>query len=162
MQSKERKAVYKNTFDALTKIVKQEGPMAFAQGLESALWRQATWNGSYFGCIHWLKTSVLWTPAPDSTASTLGRNFTAGLIAGTVATTLNTPFDVVVSRMRNVLPGEPTPYRWAWPSLVTIAREEGPRALWKGYTAKVARLGPGGGIMLVVFELVSNYLRSLD
>lgn len=39
MQSKERKAVYKDTFDAIKKIMQQEGPVAFAQGLESALWR---------------------------------------------------------------------------------------------------------------------------
>ena len=136
--------------------------MAFAQGIEPALWRQASWSGAYFGLIHALKTQVLWTPDASTPGSTLGRNFTAGVIAGTAATVINTPFDVVASRMRNVLPGEPTPYRWAWPSLARIAREEGPRALWKGFGAKVARLGPGGGIMLVVFELVSNWLRSLD
>jgi len=157
MQSLEHGHNYNNgALSAFRQMLRNEGVSVFAKGLEPAMLRHGAWSGAYFGIIHWLKMSVLWTPAPDSTASTLGRNFTAGLIAGTVATTLNTPFDVITSRMRNVLPGEPTPYRWAWPSLVTIAREEGPRALWKGFTAKVARLGPGGGIVLVVFELASS------
>jgi solute carrier family 25 2-oxodicarboxylate transporter 21 len=34
-------------------------------------------------------------------------------------------------------------------ALLLIARTEGVQALWKGYVAKVLRLGPGGGIMLV-------------
>ena len=45
-------------------------------------------------------------------------------------------------------------------SLVKIAREEGARALWKGYVAKVVRLGPGGGIMLVVFDFASSFIRN--
>ena len=32
-------------------------------------------------------------------------------------------------------------------------------ALYKGFTPKVLRLGPGGGIMLVVFDVVSNWMR---
>ena len=44
-------------------------------------------------------------------------------------------------------------------SMAKIAKDEGAAALWKGYTAKVVRLGPGGGIMLVVFEACSAYIR---
>ena len=33
------------------KILKQEGPLAFLNGLESTLWRHALWNGGYFGVI---------------------------------------------------------------------------------------------------------------
>lgn len=33
-------------------------------------------------------------------------------------------------------------------------------ALYKGFTPKVLRLGPGGGILLVVFEVVTNFMRA--
>jgi solute carrier family 25 2-oxodicarboxylate transporter 21 len=32
------------------------------------------------------------------------------------------------------------------------------RALYKGYVPKVLRLGPGGGILKVVFDKVSQFL----
>ena len=35
-----------------------------------------------------------------------------------------------------------------------------PKALWKGYVPKVVRLGPGGGILLVVFDVVANWIRA--
>lgn len=34
-------------------------------------------------------------------------------------------------------------------------------ALYKGFLPKVLRLGPGGGILLVVFDAVSNVMRKL-
>jgi solute carrier family 25 2-oxodicarboxylate transporter 21 len=41
-----------------------------------------------------------------------------------------------------------------------VAREEGFAALYKGFVPKVLRLGPGGGILLVVFEVVSGFMRT--
>jgi solute carrier family 25 2-oxodicarboxylate transporter 21 len=43
--------------------------------------------------------------------------------------------------------------------LSTIVREEGIAALYKGFAPKVLRLGPGGGILLVVFDFLSGYIR---
>lgn len=157
MQAKERAALYKNTGDAIMKIVRTEGVGALAQGLEAALWRQATWNGSFFAVSFALKKHVLWTP--ESRGSELGRNFVSGLVGGTVGVALNNPLDVVTSRMRNVLPGEPTPFRNAWQSVALIAREEGAGALYRGFLPKVLRLGPGGGILMMAYEVIANMLR---
>ena len=46
--------------------------------------------------------------------------------------------------------------------LVTIAREEGIRALWKGFVPKVLRLAPGGGVLLLVVEVVSEGFRKCE
>ena len=53
----------------------------------------------------------------------------------------------------------PYKYNWAFPAIRTIVKEEGVRALYKGFAPKVLRLGPGGGILLVVFDFVSGYIR---
>ena len=42
-------------------------------------------------------------------------------------------------------------FSWAFPSLVTLLREEGLVACYKGLGMRLLRLGPGGGIMLVTF-----------
>jgi len=80
-----------------------------------------------------------------------------------VGTILNTPFDVVKSRIQGAtrVPGVVPKYNWTYPALVTIAREEGVRALWKGFVPKVLRLAPGGGILLLVVEVVSEGFRTL-
>lgn len=44
-------ARYSGTFDAILKILKQEGPLALYNGLEATVWRHAAWNGGYFGVI---------------------------------------------------------------------------------------------------------------
>jgi len=154
LQAKSNAGKYNGTFDAAKKILQQEGPRAFFNGLESTLWRHAAWNGGYFGLIFTVKDIL---PPAKSEIGTTFSNFVAGTIAGTFGTVLNTPFDVVKSRIQNQ--SERVKYNWTLPALQTIAREEGPRALYKGFVPKVVRLGPGGGILLVVFEFVSKKLR---
>ena len=58
-----------------------------------------------------------------------------------------------------LLPGTAPRYGWTLPALATIVREEGFTALYKGYVPKVLRLGPGGGILLVVYDQVSALMR---
>ena len=53
-------------------------------------------------------------------------------------------------------------YRWTIPSAALIAREEGLAALYKGFVPKVMRLGPGGGILLLVFDLVIGKLTTIQ
>lgn len=43
--------------------------------------------------------------------------------------------------------------------LATIFREEGPKALYKGFVPKVLRLAPGGGVLLLVVEFTLDGFR---
>lgn len=155
MQDQRNSQLYKSTFDAISKIFRQEGIFAFYNGLESTLWRHATWNGGYFGVIHFVRQSL---PTASTKQETLRNNFIAGTIGGTFGTILNTPFDVVKTRIQNQLPGS-VKYNWVIPSLGRIVREEGFSALYKGFLPKVLRLGPGGGILLVVFDQVTTLMQ---
>lgn len=158
LQDKANQGRYKNTVDAITKIFQSEGPFAFFKGLESTLWRHAMWNGGYFGTIFYVKDKL---PKPKTEQGNLFVNFVAGALSGTFGTILNTPYDVVKSRIQNQV-SEPKKYNWTIPALGTIAKEEGFTALYKGFVPKVVRLGPGGGILLVVFEYVSKKLKAWD
>lgn len=97
-------------------------------------------------------------------ASPTVRNLLAATVGGIVGTICNTPFDVVKTRIQSqrLLMGTTdtrVKYRYALPGLVTVVREEGVWALYKGFVPKVLRLGPGGGILLVVYEAVLSFLR---
>lgn len=137
-------------------------------------------------------------------------------MGGFVGTVLNTPFDVVKTRIQNQGKSSSAAvakYAWTLPALVTVAKEEGCvkyrlganlsiglengtvcnkkmgrvtvnlskgcyrgrstdarrplsfsrrysiAALWKGFVPKVLRLGPGGGILYLVFDGVSTLMR---
>ncbi|RYH21497.1 MC/SLC25 family protein [archaeon] len=118
MQDKANAHRYKNSLDCAVKVLREEGPLAFFKGLESTLWRHGAWNGGYFGVIHYVK-SVL--PRADNSQAVLLNNFIAGTVGGTVGTMLNTPFDVVKTRIQ----GGVARYKWAFPGLAVILREEG-------------------------------------
>ncbi|TPX30313.1 hypothetical protein SmJEL517_g06102 [Synchytrium microbalum] len=156
LQDKNNAGKYKNTTDAVAKIFAEEGFLGFWKGLEATLWRHALWNGGYFGSINYVRGLL---PKAESKQGTLVNNFVAGSIGGTIGTILNTPFDVVKSRVQNQGPGKAVKYNWGIPALGIIVREEGFKALYKGFVPKVLRLGPGGGILLVVFDFVSDFIR---
>ncbi|KAH6982066.1 mitochondrial carrier domain-containing protein [Ilyonectria robusta] len=159
LQDKASAGKYTGMLDVVTKIVKAEGPLAMYQGLESTLWRHILWNAGYFGCIFQVKQLL---PKGETPSGKMGNDLVSGAIGGTIGTVLNTPLDVVKSRIQNTpkVPGVTPKYNWAFPSLVTVAREEGFSALYKGFLPKVLRLGPGGGILLVVFTTVMDTFRS--
>lgn len=102
-------------------------------------------------------------PKADGKSQQIRNDIIAGTIGGTVGTVLNTPMDVVKSRIQNSpkIAGSIPKYNWAWPALGTVMREEGFGALYKGFVPKVLRLGPGGGILLVVFTGVMDFFRKL-
>lgn len=160
LQDKAQAGRYNGLIDCLVKTVKAEGPLALYNGLESTAWRHILWNAGYFGCIFQVRALM---PAAKDKTSQVTNDLLSGAVGGTVGTILNTPMDVVKSRIQNspVVAGGVRKYGWAWPSLGIIMKEEGFGALYKGFLPKVLRLGPGGGILLVVFTGVMDFFRTM-
>jgi len=154
----DKTSTFKGPMDVLKQIVRKEGLLGLYAGMESTFWRHVYWNGGYFGCIHQVKVLL---PKPDSPQAQLMNNFVSGSIGGFAGTVLNTPFDVVKSRIQGAakIPGVNPKYNWTYPALVTIAREEGLAALYKGFVPKVLRLAPGGGVLLLVVEFTLGVFR---
>ncbi|KAI7869032.1 mitochondrial carrier domain-containing protein [Spinellus fusiger] len=156
MQDKSNVGKYTGTIDTLSKVIKTEGLLALYNGLEATVWRHAVWNGGYFGVIFGVRQIL---PQAKNSQQQLGINFVAGTVGGFIGTLANTPFDVVKTRIQGHHGQGPKKYNWTLPSIGIVAREEGIKALYKGFVPKVLRLGPGGGILLVVFETVSGFIR---
>ncbi|CCE64013.1 hypothetical protein TPHA_0G01770 [Tetrapisispora phaffii CBS 4417] len=157
-------STYKSPIDCLSKIIKNEGIFAMYNGLEATMWRHGVWNAGYFGIIFQVRSLL---PKANNKNQSIRNDLIAGSIGGTVGSMCNTPFDVVKSRIQNFkkVIGEdgkiiPRKYNWSLPSIVTIYREEGFKALYKGFVPKVLRLGPGGGILLVVFTGVMDFFHT--
>uniref|UniRef100_A0A8D0C1L6 Mitochondrial 2-oxodicarboxylate carrier n=1 Tax=Salvator merianae TaxID=96440 RepID=A0A8D0C1L6_SALMN len=97
--------------------------------------------------------------AEDPTLEFL-RKFGIGLVSGTIASIINIPFDVAKSRIQGPqpVPGE-IKYRTCFKTMATVYKEEGFLALYKGLIPKIMRLGPGGAVMLLVYEYVYGWLQ---
>ncbi|KAF8963290.1 mitochondrial carrier domain-containing protein [Flammula alnicola] len=156
----DKKSTYKGPMDVVKQVVRKDGLLGLYVGMESTFWRHVFWNGGYFGCIYQVKSLL---PKPETPQSELLNNFVSGSIGGFAGTLLNTPLDfqVVKSRIQGgeKIPGVAPKYNWTFPAVVTIAREEGFAALYKGFVPKVLRLAPGGGVLLLVVEFTLGVFR---
>ncbi|KAF7635087.1 hypothetical protein Mgra_00005529 [Meloidogyne graminicola] len=127
-------------------------------GLGATLWRHGVWNLFYFGLYHNLKTLFISsTNYSSSSVGSIPLRLLLGFISGSIASIANIPFDVAKSRIQGPQPKIKL-YITTWQTINFIKREEGIAALYRGLLPKVMRLGPGGGIMLVVFETVYEFL----
>lgn len=76
-----------------------------------------------------------------------------------MASVVNIPFDVAKSRIQGPQPPGGRIHHGVFQSVALIAKQEGVLALYRGLLPKVLRLGPGGAIMLVVYESVYEFLQ---
>lgn len=156
MQDKTSK--YKGALDVVKTVIRQEGILRMYNGLEATLWRHVCWNAAYFGSIFQIRELM---PKYEDKTKRMMVDMISGCIGGIAGTILNIPFDVVKTRVQNQVkvPGQQLKYNWAIPALVTVYKEEGPKALVKGLLPKILRLGPGGGVLLVVFTKTMDFFR---
>jgi len=148
-----------STWSVTREIVRTQG-LGFRglnKGVTATMGRNGVFNMIYFGFYHSIKG--YFPPTTDPHMDLLKR-FVIGLCAGVFASFANIPFDVAKSRIQGPqpVPGQ-VKYKSTLRSIAIIYREEGFRALYKGLVPKVLRLGPGGAIMLIVYENVYEYLQ---
>lgn len=190
MQSTESRQMYRNTPACAAHLVRHEGIIGLYRGLEALLWRNGIWNSCYFGVAasirhYWPHHQHFNNNNNDNAGSKsaeLVYEFTVGAISGGVATTFNTPFDGIKSRLqaqrkattlvagtastatataRGTSTTGVTIYNWCWPGLLTMYRQEGFKSLYRGYAPRMLRLVPGGGIMLLAYDQMTILLRPL-
>ncbi|XP_070561698.1 solute carrier family 25 member 36-A-like [Ptychodera flava] len=90
-----------------------------------------------------------------------GRDFFEYMLCGacskSCASIMAYPHEVVRTRLRE----EGTKYRSFFQTLLTVAREEGPRALYRGLATQLVRQIPNTAIMMSTYELVV-YLLTVE
>ncbi|XP_043503599.1 mitochondrial 2-oxodicarboxylate carrier isoform X2 [Polistes fuscatus] len=123
------------------------------RGLSATIMRNAVFNSFYFGFYHSVKNYI---PVKKDPLLEFGTKVGLGFVSGTVASCLNIPFDVAKSRIQG--PQGNIQYKGTLNTICIIYKNEGFKALYKGLLPKVLRLGPGGAIMLVVYDYMHVYL----
>jgi len=147
MQAKEHVGRYRSSFDCFRQLFIHEGLFIFRTGFAATCYRNVVWNSVYFGSM-----ALVRTRKETITNSFLDYAFDplAGFACGFFATIFNAPFDVVKSRQQTTTAYPPG----AIATLRRVAREEGLRACWQGFTPKAIRMGLAGLVGLTTFDLV--------
>ncbi|KAG8931716.1 hypothetical protein FRC02_002322 [Tulasnella sp. 418] len=100
----DKTSTFKGPIDVVKHVVRNDGLLGLYAGLEATFWRHVWWNGGYFGSIHSVKSRM---PKAETPGGVLFNNFVSGSVGGFIGTVLNTPFDVVKSRIQGAtkIPG---------------------------------------------------------
>ncbi|XP_059505173.1 mitochondrial 2-oxodicarboxylate carrier isoform X4 [Stegostoma tigrinum] len=148
-----------STFAYAHEIIRSQGfgLRGLNKGLTATLGRHGVFNMIYFGFYFNVKSII---PVNEDPAMEFLRKLGIGLLSGTIASCVNIPFDVAKSRIQGPQPKSGViKYKTCINTIRTIYREEGFFALYKGLLPKIMRLGPGGAVMLLVYEYSFAWLQ---
>ncbi|KNH06676.1 hypothetical protein XU18_2504 [Perkinsela sp. CCAP 1560/4] len=137
----EKRRNYKNAYDALSRIYREEGALTFWRGSNPTVFRASvvgiTQVGFYDQCKSWLVQGA------GFKSDSLGTFVSASLITGLFYSFVTMPIETVKVRMQNQkpLPNGMLKYRSMSQALSSIAKTEGIASLWKGYLPYYGRCG---------------------
>eukprot|EP00928_Gymnodinium_smaydae_P022753 TRINITY_DN19003_c0_g1_i1.p1 TRINITY_DN19003_c0_g1~~TRINITY_DN19003_c0_g1_i1.p1 ORF type:complete len:303 (-),score=36.29 TRINITY_DN19003_c0_g1_i1:43-951(-) len=149
-----------------TSMVRSGGIGSLYSGLAATMSKHSAHSCFYFAAFH--ETRKLLPGSTNHKLQQVMTDLASGFVAGVAAATANNPFDVVKTRqqvgaaggMQHHAAGKEFSMQnlslVGW--MAKLVREEGLGALYKGYIAKVARLGPGSAIIFCVYEQVLSLL----
>ncbi|KAI0825231.1 dicarboxylic acid transporter [Trametes gibbosa] len=150
---------YSNALSGVVRLVRDEGVHGLFRGLGTNMTRAVLMNGSQVCSYDLFKSMLLRNRVPlvdYQLKDGLLLHTISSVLAGTVATTVCAPADVLRSRLMSAH-GKSQPIQ----ILKTALREEGPRFLFKGWTPAFIRLGPNTVFMFVFFEQLKKGWRTL-
>lgn len=154
----EQRYNYSNVLTGLVSLIKEEGLKGLARGLGPNTTRAVLMNASQVGSYDFVKTTLLTHRLPllhYQFEDNLWCHTVSSCLAGTIATTVCAPADVLRSRLMSASSNES-----AVEVLKRSLREEGPKFLFKGWTPAFIRLGPNTVLMFVFFEQLKKGWRT--
>lgn len=152
------KKEYANTFDALTKILKNEGVTGIYKGLGAGFLRQATYTTTRMGIYTGLNESY---KAKFQTNPNLLASMGLGMVAGAAGAFVGTPAEVALIRMTadGRLPlAERRNYSGVFNALLRMTREEGVLTLWRGCIPTMGRAMVVNAAQLASYTQAKQYL----
>eukprot|EP00048_Salpingoeca_helianthica_P016428 m.232272 g.232272 ORF g.232272 m.232272 type:complete len:299 (-) comp18660_c0_seq1:37-933(-) len=149
---------YKNVFDALIRIVREEGVLTLWRGCTPTVARAMVVNASQLATYTQGKEKLLQT---GYFTDGILVHFMASMLAGLASATASLPVDIAKTRLQNMrwVNGVPE-YSGMINVIGSIVQKEGVGSLWKGFLPYFSRLGPHTVITFIFVEQMSAaYLR---
>jgi len=140
---------YRNVFDALSRIVREEGVTKLWRGFEPTVFRAMAMNVGMMATYDIVRGALV---------RVNGDNFSTGLaasaISGLACVTTSLPFDLIKTRLQQMKPDASgaLPYRGVMDCAGKVLRNEGVLAFWTGFGAYYGRTAPHAMIILITME----------
>ena len=93
---------YKNVFDAIIRMIREEGPSRLYSGLMPNVLRGMSMNAGMLACYDHAKEMISEHITHD--AASMNTQIGASLVAGFCAAAFSLPFDMIKSRLRKYIP----------------------------------------------------------
>jgi solute carrier family 25 oxoglutarate transporter 11 len=150
---------YKNVFEALTRIIREEGILTLWRGAIPTMGRAMVVNAAQLATYSQAKQILINT---GFFHDGILLHFCASMISGLVTTAASMPVDIAKTRVQNMktIDGKPE-YKGALDVLVKVVKNEGPFALWKGFTPYYFRLGPHTVLTFIFLEQMNGAYNQL-
>ncbi|KAG7693350.1 hypothetical protein KL930_004046 [Ogataea haglerorum] len=157
--------VYKNPFQALGLIYKNEGIRGCQKGLFCAYVYQLGLNGCRLGLYEPVRNFINTIIFPSQNAHSVQSipvNVAAGALSGIAGAIVGSPFYLIKTRMQSYSPsikiGEQTHYTSTWNGLVSQYRQGGLKGLFRGVDAAIIRTGMGSSVQLPIYNFAKHEL----
>ncbi|KAM7374149.1 hypothetical protein PAMP_006824 [Pampus punctatissimus] len=141
---------YNSTLDAYKTIARDEGVRGLWRGCMPNITRNAIVNCAELVTYDLIKEIIL---KYNLMTDNLPCHFTAAFSAGFCTTVVASPVDVVKTRFMNSRTGQ---YNSAINCALTMLRNEGPAAFYKGFMPSFLRLGSWNIVMFVTYEQIKR------
>jgi len=144
-------------FALAPRIVREEGFFSMWKGNSAAVIRVIPYNAIQFASYEIYKDNF---KSPN--LSTAAVSLLSGSCAGVTAVGCTYPLDTVRARMALQLEGtSATAYKGVGDALVTILREEGVHALYRGMSATMMGVAPYAGLKFGTYEIMKKAMRDV-
>jgi len=151
----EKRLNYKNSVQGLVRMTREEGFSSWTRGMGPNVFRAILMNASQLASYDFFKAELLKNGFSDN----IYCHFTASFAAGTVATTVCSPADVLKSRIMNASgPGSNSTLAVIRNSM----KNEGAMFMFKGWLPAWTRLNPTTILIFLILErlkIATDYSR---
>lgn len=163
---------YKNAFEAIFRIAKEEGLFTLWRGALPTMGRAMVVNAAQLASYSQAKQVILQTGflADGKNFDTFTLyvkdgifcHFLASMFSGLVTTIASMPVDIAKTRIQNmrIIDGKPE-FKGAMDVIMKVVKYEGISALWKGFTPYYFRLGPHTVLTFIFLEQMNKWYKVL-
>lgn len=146
---------YKNVFNAISRIVKEEGVLTLWRGATPTVLRAMILNAAQLSSYTEAKEQLI---KAKLFQEGVNLHITASMISGLFSTIVSMPVDIVKTRLQNMT--STTESRNVFDIGAKIIKNEGFFSLWRGFAAYYLRLGPHTVITFLMLERLNSLYKT--
>ncbi|KAF7268783.1 mitochondrial 2-oxoglutarate/malate carrier protein-like [Rhynchophorus ferrugineus] len=154
----EQRRNYRNVFDALIRIYREEGIATWFKGAVPTMGRAMVVNAAQLATYSQAKQQLLALDFHDG----IFLHFMASMISGLATTIASMPVDIVKTRIQNAKSGGGKASLNFVSVMGGIIKDEGVLALWKGFWPYYFRLGPHTVLTFIFLEQLNSAYRRMS